>query len=163
MKHSFNPIANPDAQILILGTIPGEKSLTIQQYYGHAGNQFWKILFALFNESLPTDYAKRKQLLLDKKIALWDVLDNCQREGSSDNSISNSTPNDFSRFYRDHKQIKHVFFNGGNAANYYESLIGITNDRKYYTLPSTSSANTWKSFPEKVKEWSIILDVLSNK
>ena len=161
MKQSFSPIANPDAKILILGTMPGEKSLALGQYYGHGGNQFWRIIFDLFKEPITSDYSKKKELLLNNKIALWDVLDNCQREGSSDTSIHSETPNDFNGFFREHQQIKNILFNGGNAATYYNTYIGRSNEFNFYTLTSTSPANTWKSFNEKVKEWSVILELLS--
>jgi hypothetical protein len=37
---SFPPISEPSAEVLILGTMPGERALSLGQYYGHRGNQF---------------------------------------------------------------------------------------------------------------------------
>lgn len=69
--------------------MPGIKSLEKREYYAHGGNQFWKIMFVLFNEPFSNEYEKKKQLLIRNNIALWDVLKYCEREGSSDNvSIS---------------------------------------------------------------------------
>jgi len=76
MKTVFEPIADVSSQILILGTMPGVRSLQLQQYYGHAGNHFWKIMFSILERPFSTDYSERIKLLSDHKIALWDVLQN---------------------------------------------------------------------------------------
>jgi hypoxanthine-DNA glycosylase len=162
MKTAFEPIANDECEVLILGTMPGEMSLKLQQYYAHAGNQFWKIIFKLFNEPLSGNYTQRKEILLKNKIALWDVLSHCEGEGSSDSSIKNEVPNDFNSFYQKHSKIKYVFLTSQKAEKLYDKFIGKSNLRTYLLLPSTSSANTWKTFDEKVNEWSIILKLLNN-
>lgn len=74
LKQAFPPIVNQHSKILLLGTMPGEQSLKLQQYYEHKGNQFWKTIFALFNQPLVHDYEVKKALLLSKGIAVWDVL-----------------------------------------------------------------------------------------
>lgn len=78
MKTAFAPVIHSKCNILILGTMPGVRSLELQQYYGHTGNQFWKILFALFDEPFTKDYEKRIDLVQRKHIALWDVLSHCE-------------------------------------------------------------------------------------
>ena len=84
---SFAPIIDDKSKVLILGTMPGGKSLEKQQYYANPRNQFWKIIDNLFDETLPTDYEKKINFLKDKRIALWDVLKACSREGSLDANI----------------------------------------------------------------------------
>ncbi len=157
MKTAFAPIENQDSRILILGTMPGERSLKLQQYYGHAGNQFWKIMFALFNQSFTIDYEARTTLLLKNGIALWDVLKYCEGKGSSDTNIKREIPNDFSSFYTLHPKIKFVFLTSKKAEKFYDQYVGKTHDREYHLLPSPSSANTWKTFDEKLQEWGAIL------
>ncbi|MHC1777559.1 MAG: DNA-deoxyinosine glycosylase [Lentimicrobium sp.] len=152
-KVSFPPISNSNARILILGTMPGEKSLALNQYYGHGGNQFWKIMFECFNLPYSDDYSKKKQLLPDNRIALWDVLQFCQREGSSDNRIKAEIPNDFVTFFVTHPEIKTVLFNGKNARDYFQKYIGFDKDKDYQVLPSTSAANTWMKREEKMEKW----------
>ena len=141
--------------------MPGVQSLKLQQYYGHRGNQFWKIVFHLFGKPLSYDYNERKRLLLDNGIALWDVLESCEGEGSSDSKIINEKPNDFNNFYRKHPKIKSVFFASGKAENYYDTYIGRRMDITYMKLPSPSPANTWKTFEKKAQEWEIILQHLN--
>ncbi|MBQ0066641.1 MAG: DNA-deoxyinosine glycosylase, partial [Phascolarctobacterium sp.] len=85
---SFLPIINKHCTILILGSMPGIKSLTDQEYYAHPKNRFWSLMQTLLtgkNELLT--YAKKKQLLLQNQIALWDTLAHCERNGSLDSNI----------------------------------------------------------------------------
>ena len=159
-KQAFPPLADSNSKILILGTMPGEQSLKLQQYYGHRGNQFWKIIYRLFEKPLSINYEERKKLLQEKGIALWDVLDACERDGSSDNQIMNEKPNDFDSFYKKHPSIRSVFFASGKARDYYDMHIKRKPGITYNLLPSPSGANTWKTFDEKVQEWAAILGYL---
>jgi len=160
MKTAFAPIVNEYATILILGTMPGERSLALQQYYGHAANHFWKIMFVLLGQPFSKDYLVRKQLLLDNHIALWDVLQFCEGKGSSDNNIRNEIPNNFAGFYAAYPQINKVFFASQAAEKYYLKYVGNLAGlvKEYHTLPSPSSANTWKTFAQKLDEWQIVLN-----
>jgi len=160
MKTAFEPIADASSRILILGTMPGERSLQLQQYYGHAGNHFWKIMFSILERPFSTDYSERIKLLADHRIALWDVLQNCEGIGSSDNAIKNEIPNDFNSFYNQLKNIKTVFFASKKAEDFYNRYVIKSPDRSYHILPSPSRANTWKTYDEKAKEWRIILEHL---
>ena len=110
MKKAFLPLINSNSKILILGTMPGEKSLELQEYYGNKGNSFWKLLFTLFDQPLPQEFSEKKQLLIENNIALWDVLEFCERTGSLDSNIKNEVPNDFKSFYKEYPNLKHVFF-----------------------------------------------------
>lgn len=154
MKKAFPPFVNNDSKILILGTMPGEKSLELQEYYGNRGNQFWKLLFTMFNLTLSNNYKDKLQLLKEHHIAVWDVLESCEREGSLDSKIKNEKVNDFKNFYSNYPQIKYVFFSSKNAAAYYDKYVGRKSDLYYYTLPSPSGANATKSFQEKLNEWT---------
>ena len=153
-KFSFPPISKPDAHVLILGTMPGERSLALSQYYGHGGNQFWKIMFSCFNMPYSGDYMTKTKLLTENRIALWDVLQHCEREGSADNAIISEFPNDFKGFFEKHPAVKIILFNGNNSAEYFQKYIGYTNGFEYIVLPSTSPANTWATKEEKMKTWA---------
>ena len=154
MKTAFAPIADHVSKILILGTMPGETSLKLQQYYGHADNHFWKIMFKLFDTSFSKDYDLRKMLLLDNNVALWDVLQNCGGEGSADSSIKNEVHNDFDNFYNKHPKISKIYFTSLDAERFYDKYVKRKNHLEYFRLPSPSSANTWKTFDEKFNDWA---------
>lgn len=153
MKKAFEPIIYPDSKILILGTMPGEKSLQLQQYYGNRGNQFWKLMFEVCKQPFSLNYQDRIALLKRNRIALWDVLQFCEREGSLDSNIKAEQPNDFESFYIENPTIKYVFFSSKNAAKYYDKYTGRKPNRIYATLPSPSGANATKTFKEKLMIW----------
>ncbi|MBP4138663.1 DNA-deoxyinosine glycosylase [Flavobacterium geliluteum] len=153
---SFPPIAPDDATVLILGTMPGTKSLEMNQYYGHNQNNFWKFMFAILQEDFSNDYATRKALLLKNKIALWDVLQFCDRIGSLDSAIKNEIANDFELFLHHHHTIETIVFNGQKAATFFKKYVVLKKNYQLITLPSTSPANASKSFQNKLQEWEII-------
>lgn len=160
MKQAFPPLVNQNSKILILGTMPGEKSLELQEYYANKGNSFWKLLFTLFDQPLLHAYSERKQLLAENDIALWDVLAYCERDGSLDSNIKNEKANDFEAFYKKYPDIKHVFFSSKNASNFYDKYVGRRKDIQYTILPSPSGANASKSFMQKLEEWEVIMEAL---
>lgn len=160
MKSSFPPIVNNQSKVLILGSMPGEKSLALQQYYGNHQNQFWKLLFSVFDEPFIEDYQLRIEFLHRKHIALWDVLAECTREGSLDSKIRNAAANDFNDFHSQYPQIKTIFFSSKAAAQFYDKLVGKMSDLNYYILPSPSGANATKTFSQKLEEWKAISSLL---
>lgn len=156
LKYSFSPISSPDAKVLILGTMPSEQSLALQQYYGHPRNAFWKIIFSVFETPFSTDYEHRKSLLLANRIALWDVLEACVREGSLDSAIKQEVANDFDSFLKAHPHIRHIYFNGQKSASFFKQQVAVSDDYQLTTLPSTSPANAGMSFEKKLLEWERI-------
>lgn len=153
---SFPSLSNPEAKVLLLGTMPGAMSLSLNEYYGHPRNHFWKLMAAVLGETLPSDYKLKKEMLLQNKIAVWDVLHTCKRQGSLDSAIIEEIPNDFSGFLKEHPNIRLIAFNGQKAAVFFKKHIGIHQGYDFITLPSTSPANVGKSFEQKLKEWEII-------
>jgi len=160
--YSFAPIVAPDARILILGTMPGKRSLELQQYYGHPRNAFWPILFALFGESDSTDYERKKNLIRAHHLALWDVLQRCRRAGSMDADIQKEVPNDFETFLGQHESIHTIYFNGNNARRFFRQHVGFREGYRYETLPSTSPAYARIGFAEKLQRWRVILTALES-
>ena len=90
-KEGFPPIADKKATILILGTMPGEESLRKQEYYGNPRNTFWKIMATLFEFEHEEIYEERVKRLKINHIALWDVMQACERLGSLDSAIIDNT------------------------------------------------------------------------
>ena len=95
----FPPVAGNDATVLILGSMPGKESLKQHQYYAHPQNAFWKIMGELVGAHPDLPYPQRLHALTNARIALWDVLETCERQGSLDSDIQNETANDFASFF----------------------------------------------------------------
>ena|SRR5690606_2704554 len=152
---SFPPIISETSKVLILGSAPGVKSLQMQQYYAHPQNQFWKILFHLFEEEFQIDYDARKQLLSKYDIALWDVIDSCEREGSSDAKIRKEEHNDVPQLISDYPNIKAVFSNGQKSSKEVQKILGKDSQIPFGVLPSTSPLHTI-GFEKKLAAWKVI-------
>jgi len=159
----FPPIAKPDAEILILGSLPGRRSLEMQQYYAHPQNAFWKLIARIFDVEPSMPYERRVKVLTTNRIALWDVLATAERPGSLDSSIvhASALANDFASFFRSHPQVRHVFFNGRKAEAMYRRFVlhGLPKEFgsiHYVSLPSTSPAHAGMPFAEKLVRWKAI-------
>jgi hypoxanthine-DNA glycosylase len=153
---SFPPVAESDATVLILGSMPGKESLKQNQYYAHPQNAFWKIMGELVGAQPQLPYNERLQKLTAAHIALWDVLKTCEREGSLDSDIQNETSNDFASFFRKHPFITQVFFNGAKAEQSFKRIVLGKQELpplKFVRLPSTSPAHAGMSYAEKLKVW----------
>ena len=90
-KTGFPPVIGCYPKVLVLGSMPSEASLKQVQYYAHPQNAFWYIMGGLFNFSSEVTYPERLEQLKKNRIALWDVLKECEREGSLDSSIVGSS------------------------------------------------------------------------
>jgi len=158
---SFAPIAGRNARILILGSMPGRASLEAGQYYAHRHNAFWRIASELLQFDPGAPYRERARALRSARIAVWDVLHSCVRPGSMDAMIDrdSETANDFRRFFRTHRGITHVFFNGAKAEASFRRhvLPGIDVPLRYKRLPSTSPANASVPWRQKLAAWRAIL------
>lgn len=156
-KTSFDPISNVDTTILILGTMPGDKSLELGEYYGHSRNRFWKIISTITNNDLPLTYSDKKELLLKSKIGIWDVAHKANRKGSLDSAIEEEEPNDLDNFIARHKNLKVIGFNGTKSQALFAKYFDRQSDLKYISLPSTSPANTSIDFDNICKQWRQLL------
>ena len=132
---SFAPIVDEHSRILILGSMPGIKSLEQQEYYAHPQNRFWRLLALLLNEDVPQDYAAKQALLHKHHIALWDTLGYCEREGSLDSSIKNKAGAAFKKYFA--KKIPEQV--------------------RIFYLPSTSPANARLRLEDLAERWQVIL------
>ena len=153
---SFPPLSARNATILILGSMPGVRSLAANEYYAHRQNAFWKIMGEIFGFNAHESYAERCQQLLQHRIAVWDVLFTCEREGSLDTAISSATVNDFVTFFKNHPEIKRICFNGAAAEQYFQRhVMPVLKDTQfsYVRLPSTSPAHASLTLAEKTLAW----------
>jgi hypoxanthine-DNA glycosylase len=163
---SFSYVADAEATVLILGSMPGVASLTAGRYYAHPRNLFWPIMGGLIGAGPDMAYAERVARLKAHRIALWDVLESCVRPGSLDANIDEATlvPNDFAAFFKTHKHISRVFFNGAKAEQSFRRYamphLGLVQGRalRYTRLPSTSPAHAAQSLTQKLAAWRVLLD-----
>ena len=160
---SLPPIVDKNSKVLILGSMPGAVSLAKQEYYANKNNRFWEIIYGLFNSRQRIDYKQRINFLKKKCIALWDVLESCEREGSSDSTIRKRVPNEFEGFFKRYTNIRFVFFNGRKAEESFRTLVGFDfpGIELFQYLPSTSPRN-W-SLSAKKTAWDIIRDQKTKK
>lgn len=153
MIQSFLPIIPKKPTVLILGTMPGVASLQQQQYYGHPRNNFWKIIAHLYHsEVIPENYEDRKELLISNNIALWDVLQFCERKGSLDLHIKNPIPNQVVELLHENQNITKIIFNGKESHRLFLKYFGQIPGVNLQIVPSTSPANTMK-FELKLDSW----------
>lgn len=157
-KKSFEPISGPNTTILILGSMPGDKSLELSEYYGHARNRFWKVIAAITSNPLPLTYDEKKELLAQTNIGLWDVVHTADRKGSLDTAIKNEIPNDIDGFITRHPELKVIAFNGAKSEALFNSYFKRKEGIRYVSLPSTSPANAAISFEKLCTVWQKILD-----
>lgn len=156
---SFEPVSSVDARLLILGSMPGRRSLEQNQYYAHPSNVFWKIMGELVGAYPEIPYQERLAILRTAGIALWDVLDSCVRETSMDSDIRQEAANDFSSFFALHPHITQVFFNGSKAEQCFRKFVvdkQILPPLKLHRLPSTSPAHAGLCYAQKLQAWRTV-------
>ena len=152
-KSSFEPVANVDARLLVLGSLPGDASLAAQQYYAHPANQFWRLIGAVLNEDLAAlPYEARLDRLCAGKVALWDVIESAARGGSLDTAIREPAANALPEFVSRLPSLRAVAFNGGTSARIGRralagSRVALVN------LPSSSAAHAARSLADKMTIW----------
>ena len=171
--HSFLPVLGAAPSKLIVGSMPGKRSLQDNQYYAHPRNAFWPIIYTLLDGNnihgknsrscVDKNYTERLAKLKKANIALWDVLQACTRASSLDSDIVESTivVNDFAALLAKHKTIKHIYFNGAKAEQLYKRHVIPTLGEQekclpMTRLPSTSPAHAAMRFEDKMKIWEII-------
>ena len=105
--HPIPPLYRADSQILILGSFPSVKSREAAFFYGHPQNRFWPLMAALTGSPIPATIEEKKRLILENGFALWDTIASCEITGSSDSSIKNVVPNDFTKILNNSKMAYH--------------------------------------------------------
>lgn len=154
IKYSFEPIYNEYTEIFILGTLPGEKSLEAKRYYAHPKNAFWRILAEIYHpDFLHSNYEVQKQMLLNYKLGLWDIVESAKRKGSLDTKLMDIEINRVYDLLLRLPNLKKVFFNGQNAYKLYRKHFPFIENIDYQILPSTSPANARLNFEQKLTLW----------
>ncbi len=154
-KASFPAVVDANTRVLILGSLPGDASLALAQYYGHPRNAFWRLMEAMLETPLVAlPYEDRLATLKSHGVGLWDVIGEANRRGSLDAAIEDATANDLAALIQTLPRLRAVAFNGGAAARLGSKLIAPVADRiATLTLPSSSPAHAARSFAQKAESW----------
>lgn len=152
LKRCFDPVVNQDTRLLILGSLPGDKSLAAQEYYANPQNRFWELVGAVAAIDLRAmDYASRLIALQEKGIGLWDVVAQADRPGSLDTAIRNASHNSLAVKVDSLPALRAVAFNGGTAARLGRKQLDAQGP-VLIDLPSSSPAHTI-AFEKKLASW----------
>lgn len=159
ITHTLDPIFDARSRVLILGTMPSPKSRALGFYYANPQNRFWRVMEALFNSAAPEAPEGKRLWLLERRIALWDVLRACSIAGADDASIRNPQPNDL-RGLLAAADIRAVFTTGGKAFALYRKYLEHETGICACPLPSTSPANCARGLESLVEDYKKILSYL---
>ncbi|UUR08075.1 DNA-deoxyinosine glycosylase [Sphingomonas glaciei] len=159
LKHGLPPVVRADARLLVLGSLPGEASLQAGRYYAHPRNQFWRLMEGVAGEPLEgLNYGERLERLVERRIALWDVIHAARRSGSLDGAMREIEARDLTGFVAGLPELRAVAFNGGTAARLgRKALAG--SSLALIDLPSSSPAYTLP-FAEKARRWNALAGFL---
>ncbi|MGH6786201.1 MAG: DNA-deoxyinosine glycosylase [Novosphingobium sp.] len=153
-KSSFAPIANERTRVLVLGSLPGAKSLEARQYYANRTNQFWRLIGDVIVRDLTAlGYEARLEALLEAGIGLWDVVADAARVGSLDADIREIRENQFVDLAQSLPQIRALGFNGGKAAKIGIKRLGRVSGLEPIALPSSSAAYCAIPYAAKRERW----------
>ena len=141
MFNGFDAVFDEHSKVLILGSFPSVKSREQGFYYGNKQNRFWKMLESVFNQKIEDDINFKKDFLLKKHIALYDVICESDITGSADAVLekSNNKLSSIDFLLPPNTCVKKIICNGKTAykllMKFYHGSIPVI------SLPSTSSAN----------------------
>ena len=143
-KHSFPPVVASDTRLLILGSLPGERSLAAARYYAHPQNQFWQLLSPAAGRDLAgLDYEERLAALRAARIGLWDVVASATRPGSTDAALRDIAPHDIAALAATLPDLRVIAFNGATAHRHGLRQLGTVASRyAIMALPSSSPLHT---------------------
>jgi hypoxanthine-DNA glycosylase len=160
-KSSFPPVVAPDTRVLVLGSLPGERSLVEGRYYAHPRNLFWRLVGEVIGrdlEALP--YDARLEALLAARIGLWDTVASATRAGSLDAAIRDAEHTPLVELTATLPDLRAVAFNGATSAKI--GLAALADARiALLPLPSSSPANASIPYAEKQRLWSAIGEFLA--
>ena len=159
-KSSFPPVVSPTTRVLILGSLPGERSLTEGRYYAHPRNLFWRLAGEAIGQDLEAlAYEDRLEALLAARIGLWDTVASASRPGSLDTAIREAEHNPLAELAATLPELRAVAFNGATSARIGTPLLAQT-DLALLPLPSSSPANAGIPYAEKRRLWAAIGEFL---
>jgi hypoxanthine-DNA glycosylase len=157
------PIAGATCTRVILGSFPSPRSLELGEYYANPRNRFWVVMGEIFGIDPRAPYRDRVEVLSARGIAIWDVLQSCERVGALDSAIVRGTEvsNDFRSFFQAYPKLSAIAFNGQKAAAIFQRRalpdLDSVAPHRMLTLPSTSASNVSSRLPDLVAAWRAAL------
>jgi hypoxanthine-DNA glycosylase len=169
--HGLLPQIGPGCRVLVLGSMPGDASLSAGRYYAHPRNRFWPLMSRLCGVDAAQPYESRLRALYAAGIGLWDVIGECQRSGSLDTAIVRDTevPNPIAERLSAWPELRVIAFNGGKAAEAFRRHVQPRLDMASHRqiallpLPSTSPANAAFGLERLAHAWAPLQDHLSGE
>ena len=150
---SFAAHVYPDTRLLILGSLPGVRSLEEQRYYAHPTNQFWRLVGTVIDRPLAAmEYDDRLAALRVARVGLWDVIRTAERRSSSDSEIREVEAQDLAALVAALPDLRMIAFNGGKAAAIGRRQLPELAGVEIVDLPSSSAANT-QGYAAKLERW----------
>jgi len=140
--------------------MPSPASLRRREYYGFPGNHFWRLIAHVLERETPTTYSGKKRMLREGRVALWDTIRSCRREGALDSRIKDIVPNDIPGLLGRFPEIRRVFVNGRKAQETLRRYHGPRIAVPVSYLPSSSPANAGISLARKRVLWSALRNAL---
>lgn len=158
----LGPEVPPRARVLILGSLPGQRSIQRAEYYAHPRNQFWPVMQRILGIDPKWPYRQRISSLNSWSIGLWDVVGSCQRRGSLDSEIRPDSIrcNDIASILaRSRSEGTSIICNGALAAALCRAhvLPQLSRPSALLQAPSTSPAHARLSLDAKVEQWASAL------
>lgn len=135
----FEPVFDKNSRVLILGSFPSVKSRQVSFYYGNKQNRFWKMICGYFGCDIPPTIEEKKAFLRNRGVALWDMVQLCEIQGSSDASVRNVTIVDLYVILKN-AGIRKILLNGKLAYDLFMDKYQNVSVA-YEKMPSTSPAN----------------------
>ena len=160
-KASFPPVVRADTRVLVLGSLPGERSLAEGRYYAHPRNLFWRLAgAAIGREELEgLAYEARLAALLAAGVGLWDTVASAERAGSLDAAIRAAAPTPLAALAATLPELRAVAFNGRASAKIGTAALG-GSGLALLPLPSSSPAHAAMPYAEKLRLWAAIGEFL---
>ena len=155
--HNIAPIYDENSRILILGSFPSVKSRADSFFYQHPRNRFWQVMAAVLGEPKPESIEEKSKMLLKHGVALWDVIESCNIEGSADSTITDVVPNKLEIILQA-APIEKIYLNGSKAYELYRRFFKEKIQLPAVKLPSTSPANAGWSLQRLTEKWRQIAD-----
>lgn len=152
------PLVYDDSEYLFLVTMPSYDSEMCGEYFGDPSNHFWKVLSAIY--SMPIEnYAQKKQICQEHKIAIWSVCKSCKRHLSMQDTMTDIVFNDINGFLQQHPSIQTLICVSHDAEKLLkESDWNLTQNVVY--VPSPSGADFYyEHVDELVPRYAAALNV----